>query len=33
MRDLEQRSLLVRVRNNAAVLSFLKARDKVFCGF
>lgn len=31
MPDLEQRPLIVWVKNNAAVLSFLKAGDKVFC--
>ena len=33
MLDLEQRPLIVWVKNNAAVLSFLKASDKVFCSF
>lgn len=33
MPDLEQRPLIVWVKNNAAVLSFLKASDKVFCSF
>lgn len=30
MLDLEQRALIVWVKNNAAVLSFLKASGKVF---
>lgn len=31
--DLEQRPLIVWWKNNAAILSFPKASDKVFCSF